>query len=256
MATVAGATQRRSDFHVRMALVFSAIAFVGFVPTYWSRLAAGTFTGQPVMHLHGALFFGWSLLYLAQTIRVSAGRVAAHRAWGLLGLALIGAMAVTVPLAVINSIWQATRFGPEEVDLARRFSAVSLTSLILILGLFALAMANVQRPDVHKRLMLLMQIPFLQAASGRLVAVALTPAGTPAFYPPPGAFVSVPSGLAMCLLVVVAMVHDRRTIGHVHPVYKVGLPLLVAQILLVVPLSMTGWWLAFATWLQGLVRLG
>ena len=243
-----------SRFFLWVAGAVVIIAFGGFMPTYWLRVAAGNFTGQPVMHLHGALFFAWTLLYFSQSLLVSVGRVPDHRKWGLLGIGLVGAMAITVPLVSINSMWAADRLGPEAGDLARRFSAVPLTGLPIIVGFFGLAIANTSHPAVHKRLMLMMQVPLLQAAFSRLVATAMTPPGAPPGSPPPGAFVSVPGGLAMDLIIVAGMVHDKRAFGRVHPAYWIGLAIIVAQQLLVVPISRSDGWLSFALWFQHLVR--
>jgi hypothetical protein len=256
MATAFAASGRaapRSRFHLWMALAATFFAFSGFVPTYFAPLAAGRFTGQPIMHFHGMLFFAWTLLFLSQSALVAAGRTPDHRKWGMLGLVLMGMMAVTVPLASINSMHVAEGISPEAAELARRFTAVPLTGLALMLGLFGVAIANVHRPEVHKRLMLVLMVSMLQAPFSRFVALALTPPGAPPG-PPPGAFVSIPGGLAMDLLLVVAMVRDKRMLGHVHSAYVWGLAVVVAQQLLVVPISFSDGWLAFATWLQGLVR--
>lgn len=263
MATVAagagagpafGAAAERPRFWLWMAIAIVAIAFTGFLPSYWQPLAAGRFAGQPIMHIHGALFFGWTLLYLTQTALVGAGQVKIHRGLGMVGIALIGMMMFSVPVASINSMFVADRISPAAGDLARQFSAVPLTGMVTIAGLFTVAIANVRRADVHKRFMFMMQIGMVQAAAGRVVAALLTPPGTLPGTPPPGAFVSVPAGIAVDLLLVAGMIYDRRTLGHVHWAYKVGVPIVLAQQLLVVPISTSGWWMAFARALQGLVR--
>jgi len=58
MASVAVPARRASvgKFYVAMAGVFVAIAFGGFFGTYWLQVARGTFTGSPLLHLHGLLF--------------------------------------------------------------------------------------------------------------------------------------------------------------------------------------------------------
>ena len=86
-------------FYVGMALVFVLIAFGGFIPTYWARIASGTFGGAPVLHFHGFFFFTWTLFFLAQTWMVASGRTMDHRAWGVAGVSLATAMAFTVVLA-------------------------------------------------------------------------------------------------------------------------------------------------------------
>lgn len=247
------AVPTRSRFYLWMAGAVVIIAFGGFLPSYWSKMAAGTFTGQPVMHLHGALFFTWTLLYFSQSALVAAGRTPDHRKWGMFGIFLVGMMAVSVPLAVINEIWVAERISPAAGDLARQFVIVPIFGLVLFVGFFGLAIGNVQRPEIHKRLMLLMQVPLMHAAAGRVAAILASPGGVPAG-PAPGAFVTVPPGLVVDLLIVVAMVHDWRTLGRVHRVFVIGLPVIVAQQLLLVPISTTPGWLAFASWLEHLAR--
>lgn len=43
-------------FYVYLGVAFVVIAFGGFAPTFWKPLASGTFTADPVIHLHGALY--------------------------------------------------------------------------------------------------------------------------------------------------------------------------------------------------------
>ena len=106
MAEMTLGVQRRSDtrwFYVAMAAAFVVVAFGGFVPTYWAKLASGSFGGAPILHIHAALFFGWTLFFLAQTGWVATGHVVRHRDWGLAGISLATAMAISVVLASINS---------------------------------------------------------------------------------------------------------------------------------------------------------
>ena len=234
-------------FYVWMAGVCVLIAFGGFVPTYWSRLATGTFGGAPILHIHGALFFAWTLLFLVQTTFVALGRTRDHRAWGLAGIALATAMACSILLAAINSMRVADTMGMAEQ--ARRFSYVSLSGLVLFSGLFAAAIANVRRSDVHKRLMLLAMIPLMHAAMARVFMTLFAPADAKG---PPPVFVSVPPGLFVDLLIVAGMLYDWRTRGRPHPAYLVGGALLLANQVLAVPLSATPTWMSIARAVQSL----
>ncbi|MEP7281301.1 MAG: hypothetical protein ABI696_04920 [Rubrivivax sp.] len=235
-------------FYVGMASVFVLIAFGGFVPTYWSRLASGTFGGAPILHLHGALFFTWTLFFLAQTLLVATGRTPDHRSWGLAGISLATAMAITVVLAAMNSFRVAEGIGMR--DAALRFSYVSLTGVVLFAGFVGAAIANVRRPEVHKRLMLLAMIPLMHAATARVFATLFAP---PDAVGPPPVFVSVPPGLLVDGLIVAALVHDWRTRGRPHPVTVVGGVVLLATQLLALPLSATAGWMAIARWVASLV---
>src|SRR6185437_10133246 len=113
-------------FHWRMAVVFVVIAFGGFTPTYWARLAAGTFPASPIVHAHATLLFSWTLLHLIQTTLVAAGRTARHQALGLFGIALFSVMCcVIVATRLIRRRAEVhAGFG----DAARRFSAIALCS--------------------------------------------------------------------------------------------------------------------------------
>ncbi|MDP1693884.1 MAG: hypothetical protein Q8L49_18380 [Burkholderiaceae bacterium] len=234
-------------FYVWMALAGVAIAFGGFVPTYWAKLAGGNFRGAPILHIHGMLFFAWTLFFAAQTTLVATGRTPNHRQWGLAGISLATAMGITVMLAALNSIKAASLIGMG--DEARRFTIVSLSGLALFALFLSLAIANVRNPEVHKRWMLLAMVPLSHAAMARLFMTAFAPADAKG---PPPVFVAVPPGLFVDLLIVVAMVFDWRTRGRPHRVYVIGGALLLAVQLLSVPIGASATWLAFARWFESL----
>ena len=240
----------RSDgqwFYVWMAGVCVLIAFGGFIPTYWAKLAVGTFKGAPILHIHGMLFFGWTLFFLAQTFFVASGNVFRHRNWGLAGISLATAMGITVVLAAINSIKVAETMGMG--DEARRFSFVSLSGLVLFAAFLGLAIANVRRAELHKRFMLLAMVPLMHAATARVFMTAFAPADAKG---PPPVFVAIPPGLAVDLIIVAAIMYDWRTRGRPHHVYVLGGAILLAVQLLSVPLSASPTWMAMAKWVQSL----
>src|SRR5205823_9516753 len=94
-STVASNSVLRSSerhFYLWMAGVFVLMAFGGFTPTYWAPVASGTFHGPPILHIHGALLFSWTLFYFMQTAWIASGHTPTHRAWGLAGIALFSVM--------------------------------------------------------------------------------------------------------------------------------------------------------------------
>jgi len=234
-------------FYVWMAGVCVLIAFGGFIPTYWAKLASGTFKGMPILHIHGMLFFAWTLFFLAQTTLVATGRTPNHRSWGMAGISLATAMGFTVVLAAINSIRMAESIGMG--DVARRFTIVSLSGLVMFAAFLALAIANVHRKELHKRFMLLAMIPLMHAAMARVFMTAFAPADAKG---PPPVFVSIPPGLFVDLLIVAAIIHDWRRRGRPHPVYLGGGAILVVVQLLSVPISTTPTWMAIAKWVESL----
>src|SRR5262245_33352289 len=114
-----------------MAAVFILIAFGGFTPSYWAKVADGTFHQPPIIHLHGILLFSWTLFYLLQTSLVASARTAAHRAWGLVGISLFTAVICSIVAAKITTIRidDSHGFG----DDSRRFAAVAFCALPLLI---------------------------------------------------------------------------------------------------------------------------
>ena len=234
-------------FHVWMAAVCLAVAVVGFAPTYWLQVPAATFVGSPLIHLHAALFTAWPVYLLVQATLAARGRIARHRAWGLLGISLATAM-VFVGMAVANAALGA-RLQAGHGDRARAFHLASMSMMALFGSFVALAIAYVTRPEIHKRLMLLATIATLPPAVARLffaVSVGIAPGLRPGLGPPRTvAEVLLPTLLADAL-VVAGIVHDVRTRGRPHPAYLIGGAVMVAVHVLRIPVSTTSWWYGVA----------
>jgi hypothetical protein len=251
-ATLANGVELRSAsrrFHLWMAAMFVLIAFSGFTPTYWARLANGTSHVPPIVHIHGILMFSWTLFYFIQTAWIAAGRTATHRAWGLAGISLFSVLvcSIIVTKVVTLRLDDAAGFG----DAGRRFSLVALGSLPLIIGLFVAAIANVRRPEIHKRLMFVLMSGLMIPAIARVFLTLFARPGAVAGGPPP-AFVAVPPCLVAILLIVVAMIYDWRTRRRPHKVYVYGAVLTVLNFVLIVPLSNTQAWMSVARFVESL----
>src|SRR5688572_432264 len=83
----AGAYDRM--FYTTMAVAMAATVFVGFSSSYYLRFfdtgPQSTVSGGPfttLVHVHGALFTAWVLLFVLQTALVASRRVAVHRRLG------------------------------------------------------------------------------------------------------------------------------------------------------------------------------
>jgi len=239
-ATIGAHTAHGLDttrFHLRMALVFVVIAFGGFTPTYWARLVSGTFSAPPIVHVHGTLLFSWTLLYLMQTTLVASGRTARHQALGLFGIALFSVMCCSIVATRLILLQDEVHAGFG--DAARRFSAIALCSLPPLIGLFAAAIANTRRPELHKRLMYLVMVSLMIPALARVFLVLLQPVG--AVGPPPPGVLVAPT-LTAALLIVLAILYEWRHYGRVHPVYVYGGATLVLWTLAIVPFAYTTAW--------------
>jgi len=249
IATASGLRAESRNFYVWMAGGFLAVAFGGFIPTYWAKMAAGTFHAEPIIHIHGALLFSWTCFYFVQTLLVAKGRTLDHRAWGLAGISLFTAMmcSILVGEEMVLARNEALGFG----EAALRFSAVTLTAWPLMAVLFVLAIVKIRKPESHKRLMTLLMIGIMTPAIARVFVTLFAPPGLAG---PPPAFVATPPSLAADLFLVVAVVRDWRMLGRPHPVYVYGGIALIAQQLLAAPIAATGAWMHIARAFESLAR--
>ncbi|MEO5895932.1 MAG: hypothetical protein ABIS06_09545 [Vicinamibacterales bacterium] len=237
-APVAG---RGDRFYLRMAVAFAAIAVIGFTPTYWLPLSRRGLDVHPLAHVHALVFYGWIALVVWQTSLAANGRLVRHREVGLLGVALATAMCFVGVGMAADSIKRSEAAGFGEAG--RAFSIVSLSAIALFAALFALAIRAVKRPEVHKRLMLVATASLLQAAVGRWFLLFLAPQVPAGVVPsPPPVVVTIMPGSVVDLLIVIAMVHDRRTTGSVHSTYWYAGAAVLAVQLLRVPMSTTAAW--------------
>lgn len=228
-------------FHVALAGAFLVVAFAGFTPSYWANVAAGTYARAPVYHIHGLLLFGWTCFYFAQTALIVSGRTLRHRAWGMTGIAWFSVTMCSTLIVVLHSLRAVDARGAATAEAALPIAVVSFVTIALASALFASAIANVGRPEVHKRLMVLVMVVLLQAAVARLVVQPLSPPG------PPSVQTTVVSGVVTDLFIIVAMAHDWRTRGRPHGVYVWGgLLLLGVQVALGPLIAQSGAAVAFA----------
>ena len=257
MTAAAAATKAdaRRWFYHWMALTCLAISVIGFLPTFFLPVVQGTFGREPIVYVHGLLFFAWMIFFATQTWLAASGRVLAHREWGLLGIAIATAMffsVVTVAIVRLN----------QPIGRPAWLVWGDISSMLYFETCIALALMNVRRPDTHKRLMLLATVSTLGAPIGRWVFLLL---GPPPFLvdaqlasasagPPtnPILYVLLNPNNFVILLVVVALVFDWRTRRRVSPAYVAGLLAFIANSYVMGGLiGATPAWAAAVGWLKG-----
>ena len=251
-ATVSAKADVRRWFYHWMALTCLAISVVGFMPTFFVPVAQGTFAHPPMTYLHGLLFFSWTIYFCVQTRLAATGRVLAHREWGLLGVALATMMGVSVLTVALTRLHDSPPRSPGGV--MADFSSTLFFEICIVA-----ALANVRRPEAHKRFMLLATISMMGAPIGRwygiLMSMFIPPSMAPSFTStePPSltlVFLLMGPGVVASLLIVAAMVFDWRTRRRVSPIYTIGLPALLALGPVAGVLATTPPWVAFVEWLK------
>jgi len=226
-------------FYSIIAVALAVTVFAGFGPTYYFRLVSGsplaTLSGGPVtplVHVHATLFSAWVLLFLTQTALVAQRNVSAHRRLGIAGSILAALMVVFGALVALN---QAARgVAPAGFDPVA-FLMIPLSDMLLFGGFVAAALLLRAKREAHKRLMLLAYVCIVTAAIGRLPGVLAL--GPPAFF-----------GLSF-LFVLAGIIYDKRSVGHVHPVYTWGGTLLAFSVPLRLLISSTDLWKRVAHWM-------
>ena len=245
---------QHSRFYVWISLLFLFIAVGGFVPTYWAQLPAGTLNGTPLMHVHAVLFTAWPLLLVSQAVLIARGGLRHHRVWGLAGISLASMMLIVGLMTAVVALQD--RLAAGDGDPARSFLIVPFTAIGLFFAFFAAAVANVSRPEWHKRFIVIATTSVLTAAMARFfffaangMAAGLRPGALP---PAPVSRTLGPMAL-LDLIIVGAMIWDKRRNGKVHPAWNWGLAILIPIQLLRAPVSQTQAWLAFADWMTRFV---
>lgn len=251
MATVTAPRSRTfvGSFYITTAAIFAAVAFSGFFLTYWVPVARGSFTGSPMLHLHGLLFSLWTLFFLSQAVLVANGGLRHHKAWGLAGISLATAMVLVGMTVAVDGLSRRLELGYG--DAARAFSFVPISAVLLFGVLVTAAMANWRKPEWHKRFMLVATGALLQPAIARYFFVmagradaALRQAGPP----PPIEFTMMPAFIADALILI-AVVFDWKSRGRLHPAYAWGFGAVLLVHVLRPVIARTEAWYAVADFL-------
>lgn len=153
-------------YFLAAAVVLTFLVLWAFSFEYRDLLHPSQFT--VLVQVHGLVMFAWVGLFLTQVVLIVCHRPLWHRRLGVIGTAVA---ILVVGLGVPTSI-TACRLGGDHLPAGLtppQFLANALTSLAAFALLAGSGLALRQRPDFHKRLMLLSNIPPLIAVFARLV---------------------------------------------------------------------------------------
>jgi hypothetical protein len=238
MATTAAAIPRRVPprrLYVGLAVLATVIAAAGFWPTYFGPLVAGTADKTVIIHFHAAVYVGWLAIFMTQAVLAATGRVASHIK---LGHFAIGYGVLVIVVGLITAFARfALRVRAGEVVAAQAQLLGPLLDMLVFAPLFAAAVYYRRKPELHKRLMVVATTSLLIAAVGRMTFLG----------EPRSQLVLHTIWVAPILL---AMAHDFWRHRKVHPVYVLGLVVLVLEGPLVrTPARLSDTWQNMAGWL-------
>jgi hypothetical protein len=228
---------QRRWFYTGVSVLITVIVLAGFGPSLYESLVLGV-PRHWAIHLHAAVFLGWLVLLIGQTVLAARGQLALHRRIGNVAIAYGVAMVIlglvaglVVPAVYVEAgIWPLAR--------AASFLATIFADMALFGGFFGAAIAYRRRPEIHKRLMLLAATALILPGVARLWFIEAMFAG------------GVGAGDLSVLVIVwlaplfVGMAYDLATARRIHAVYWIGVAISVVS-LARFPLAQTGAWRAF-----------
>lgn len=232
---------RRYDhlFFSAMAALVLVLVVVGFARTYFLAGMLRAPLPSPIIHVHGALFSLWVVMFITQVSLVSAGRVALHRKLGVSGFVLASLMVVLGVMAATNSL--SRNFAPPGGLDAQTFYIIPLSDMLLFAVLTLFAYRARLDSATHKRLILLATVSLMDAPTARPPFAVLT--GRPHF-----------DSLFCWIFILLLIGYDLWSTHKVHKATIWGSVFLMVVQQARVPIGFTGSWHTIAGWVQGLVR--
>ena len=243
MATVqAPAVRWRNDrlFYTGAGLYLLVLTFAGFARSFYLARWMEPSPIQPevgrLLWAHGLLFTAWMALLVVQPVLIANRRRELHRKLGWAGAGLAAAMVLFGNLAAVAAMHGGFKgLGDPHIFYAVPFFAIQ--GFAVLAGL-AIIWRN--RPETHKRLMLLASIVIVEAATARIELAPIV-AGAPFSF-----FVGGD------LLILAGMAYDQLSRGRIHRVWIWGGGAVVASQVGKVFISQTAAWQSFAHMVAGL----
>lgn len=161
-------TSKRADdiFFTTMSIIMLAIVFLGFASSYFLRGAAFAHLPSVLVHLHGAVFSSWIILFVVQSSLVSTGNVRLHRKLGIAGAIIAGLMVVLGVLTPIGTLTRGAHLPP--IFTPASFLIGNILGILLFGMYVAVAVWNRNNRIVHKRLMLIANAMLMSPALSRM----------------------------------------------------------------------------------------
>lgn len=185
-----------------MAIGICAVIVLGFIQ--WSARGFVDVSAVPIwVHLHGIVMIGWLALFVTQNALANSGALALHRklGWAGLGLALLIA-----PLSAYTGQMAVTLGRVPPIFSDPYFLALTHIEGIAFSATVLWAIALRRKTEWHRRLMLAALVIIMEPALGRLLPMPLL-----------GAWSEWTVMALQLAVLAIAMRHDQKFSGRVHP---------------------------------------
>lgn len=163
-------TRQGERFFFVMGLILLGLVVAGFVPPAVSR-PDGIASMPWLLHLHGAVFLSWFLLFCTQAWLPGAGNTALHMRLGKVSLLL------AIAMLVLGYFVMRGAYANPAFTIAGMSNTGSMmfpfTDMVNFSIAYGLALVHRKNPTAHKRLMLLAGILIIDPAVARLIFFTL-----------------------------------------------------------------------------------
>jgi hypothetical protein len=239
MATSPALAARLRDrrFYLFVTILTAAIVFAGFARTFFLNGFFAKLHLPSLFIIHGVVFSSWLVLLVTQSALVSAKQIRIHQKLGYASIAIVVSM---FTLGWIMSVQAAQRgFTPPGGPPPLSFLAFQIFHLILFSSLVTAGFVLRDRPETHKRLMIVATVSILTPALARVFLLF-------------NAHLIIFKALGVQLaILLICMAYDLFTRKRVHAAYIWGTVAFVAFVPFAIFVGGTRPWLAFAHWITG-----
>ena len=141
-------------FYSSMAILLCGCVYIGFSPTYFQAGGLRAPLPSPILHIHGAVFTLWMLLFVIQAALISARRVKWHRSLGTVTFCLPPIMIVLGVIAAIDALHRGVKIGPLDPAVSAAIPLIGIVGFAIVIYASWRAPAQTRRaqasyPDCH-----------------------------------------------------------------------------------------------------------
>src|SRR5438309_11379645 len=116
-----------------MAVLMCVWVYIGFSPTYFGAGMLRAPLPSPILHVHGAVFTLWMILFTLQAALISARRVKWHRSLGTIAFCLPPIMIVLGVIAAIDAYHRGVHIGPLDLAVSAAIPLIGIAVFAVVI---------------------------------------------------------------------------------------------------------------------------
>lgn len=221
---------RRRSVYIGLTLLITFLGILGFWPTYFGPLLAGSVSAPFIIHFHATVFVGWLAIFIAQVAFAASGRMAWHFRLGR------AAIVYGVFLIIVGLATGVIRAAEREPGADAQFLMNTTMDMVVFGIFFVVAVVYRRKPQIHKRAMIVAATMLLIAPASRywFLPELTLPFGIRAYYP------------LWLLPMIVGVAYDAIRHRMLHAIYIAGFVAAFFRIFIPRTYGMADWWVVIA----------